>query len=217
MPSPTASTADLALPMHFIRHSRSSNVCLQPLRYPQFPFINPLLRFTLETALQYQPKFTAPDGPVIGVEALVRWAHPTRGMIAPDQFIPLAEKTGLIVPIGEWVLDEACRQISEWREAGRRDWTMAVNLSALQFRHAGLIQTVREALKRHALEPGCLTLEVTESTAIRNADASLRSLQQLSRHGRDNFNRRFWYGVFEPPLSQAATGQRTENRPRVYP
>jgi diguanylate cyclase (GGDEF)-like protein len=136
-----------------------------------------------ELILQYQPKFTAPNGPVIGVEALVRWAHPTRGLIAPDQFIPLAEKTGLIVPIGEWVLDEACRQISEWREAGRRDWTMAVNLSALQFGHASLIQTVREALKRHALEPGCLTLEVTESTAMRSADASLRILQQLRDMG----------------------------------
>jgi len=136
-----------------------------------------------ELILQYQPKFTAPNGPVIGVEALVRWAHPTRGLIAPDQFIPLAEKTGLIVPIGEWVLDEACRQIREWREAGRRDWTMAVNLSALQFGHASLIQTVREALKRHGLEPGCLTLEVTESTAMRSADASLRILQQLRDMG----------------------------------
>jgi diguanylate cyclase (GGDEF)-like protein len=136
-----------------------------------------------ELILQYQPKFIAPNGPVIGVEALVRWLHPTRGLIAPDQFIPLAEKTGLIVPIGEWVLDEACRQISEWREAGRRDWTMAVNVSALQFGHASLIQTVREALKRHALEPGCLTLEVTESTAMRDADASLRILQQLRDMG----------------------------------
>ncbi|OUL80466.1 putative bifunctional diguanylate cyclase/phosphodiesterase [Paraburkholderia hospita] len=136
-----------------------------------------------ELILQYQPKFTAPNGPVIGVEALVRWSHPTRGLIAPDQFIPLAEKTGLIVPIGEWVLDEACRQISEWREAGRRDWTMAVNLSALQFGHASLIQTVRDALKRYALEPGCLTLEVTESTAMRDADTSLRILQQLRGMG----------------------------------
>jgi diguanylate cyclase (GGDEF)-like protein len=136
-----------------------------------------------ELILQYQPKFTAPHGPVIGVEALVRWSHPTRGLITPDQFIPLAEKTGLIVPIGEWVLNEACRQISEWRKAGHRDWTMAVNLSALQFGHASLIQTVREALVRHALEPHCLTLEVTESTAMRDADASLRILQQLHDMG----------------------------------
>ncbi|CAB3810078.1 putative bifunctional diguanylate cyclase/phosphodiesterase [Paraburkholderia fynbosensis] len=136
-----------------------------------------------ELILQYQPKFTAPNGPVIGVEALVRWSHPTRGLIAPDLFIPMAEKTGLIVPIGEWVLDEACRQISEWRTAGHWDWTMAVNLSALQFSHASLIQTVRETLERYALEPHCLTLEVTESTAMRDADASLRILQQLHDMG----------------------------------
>jgi len=132
-----------------------------------------------ELVLQYQPKFAAPVGPVIGVEALVRWAHPTRGMIAPDEFIPLAEKTGLIVPIGEWVLDEACRQMSVWRNAGREDWTMAVNLSALQFRHASLVQTVRDTLERHALEPRCLLLEVTESTAMHDVDASLRILEEL--------------------------------------
>jgi diguanylate cyclase (GGDEF)-like protein len=136
-----------------------------------------------ELILQYQPKLAAPSGPMLGVEALVRWAHPTRGLIAPDQFIPLAEKTGLIVPIGAWVLDEACRQMRVWHDAGRRDWSVAVNLSALQFGHASLLQMVRDTLARHALEPGCLTLEVTESTAMRNADASLRILQQLSDMG----------------------------------
>ncbi|MDF3838822.1 EAL domain-containing protein [Cupriavidus basilensis] len=134
-----------------------------------------------ELVLQYQPKLTAPNGPVIGVEALVRWAHPAHGLIAPDQFIPMAEKTGLIVPIGEWVLDEACRQMREWRDAGHPEWSIAVNLSPLQFRHASLIETVRETLARHVLEPRCLTLEVTESTAMRDADASLQILQQL--HG----------------------------------
>ncbi|WP_144114244.1 putative bifunctional diguanylate cyclase/phosphodiesterase [Paraburkholderia sp. BCC1886] len=132
-----------------------------------------------ELILQYQPKFTAPDGRVIGVEALVRWSHPVRGLIAPEQFIPLAEKTGLIVPIGEWVLEEACRQISEWRHAGHADWTMAVNLSALQLGHGSLLQTVRDTLARYDLAPGCLTLEVTESTAMRNAEASLSVLRQL--------------------------------------
>lgn len=136
-----------------------------------------------ELILQYQPKLAAPSGPMLGVEALVRWAHPTRGLIAPDQFIPLAEKTGLIVPIGAWVLDEACRQMRVWHDAGRRDWSVAVNLSALQFGHANLLHMVRDTLARHALEPGCLTLEVTESTAMRNADASLRILQQLSDMG----------------------------------
>ncbi|MGT2433069.1 putative bifunctional diguanylate cyclase/phosphodiesterase [Cupriavidus basilensis] len=144
------------------------------------------LRLALERGeliLQYQPKLTAPSGPVVGVEALVRWVHPTRGLIAPDQFIPQAEKTGLIVPMGNWILDEACRQMREWRDAGHPHWTVAVNLSALQFRHASLIKTVRDTLTRHALEPGCLTLEVTESTAMRDADASLQILKQLHDMG----------------------------------
>ncbi|CAD9224356.1 Integral membrane sensor protein [Burkholderia cenocepacia] len=136
-----------------------------------------------ELVLHYQPKFEAPDGPAIGVEALVRWTHPTRGLIPPDQFIPLAEKTGLIVPIGEWVLDEACRQMRIWRDSGRIGWTMAVNLSPLQFRHPSLVQVVRETLQRYALEPRFLTLEVTESTAMHDADASLRILQQLHDMG----------------------------------
>ncbi len=136
-----------------------------------------------ELILHYQPKFEAPNGPITGVEALVRWAHPTRGLIPPDEFIPLAEKTGLIVPLDEWVLNEACRQMREWRDAGHTSWTMAVNLSALQFSHARLVETVREALQRHALEPRCLTLEITESTAMRDADASLKILQQLHDMG----------------------------------
>lgn len=136
-----------------------------------------------ELILYYQPKFEAPNGPAIGAEALLRWKHPSRGLIQPDQFIPLAERTGLIVPIGEWVLDEACRQMREWHDAGRRNWTMAVNLSSLQFGHAGLIQAVRGTLQRHALEPSCLTLEITESTAMHDADASVVILQQLSDMG----------------------------------
>ncbi|WP_175978304.1 bifunctional diguanylate cyclase/phosphodiesterase [Burkholderia sp. BCC1047] len=136
-----------------------------------------------ELVLHYQPKFEVPDGPIVGVEALLRWKHPTRGLVSPDQFISIAEKTGLIVPIGEWVLDEACRQMRAWRDAGRTDWTMAVNLSPLQFGHASLIRVVEAALQRHALEPHCLTLEITESTAMRDADASLRILQQLHDMG----------------------------------
>jgi diguanylate cyclase len=136
-----------------------------------------------ELILYYQPKFEAPNGPAIGAEALVRWVHPTRGLIQPDDFIPLAEKTGLIVPIGDWVLDEACRQMREWHDAGRQDWTMAVNLSPVQFGHPALIQTVKNTLERHSLIPHCLTLEITESTAMRDADASVVILQQLHEMG----------------------------------
>jgi diguanylate cyclase (GGDEF)-like protein len=136
-----------------------------------------------ELILYYQPKFEAPNGPAIGVEALVRWQHPSRGLIQPDDFIPLAEKTGLIVPIGEWVLDEACRQMREWHDAGRHHWTMAVNLSPVQFGHPALIQMVQATLERHRLIPRCLTLEITESTAMRDADASVIILQQLHEMG----------------------------------
>jgi diguanylate cyclase (GGDEF)-like protein len=136
-----------------------------------------------ELILYYQPKFEAPNGPAIGVEALLRWKHPTRGLMQPDEFIPMAEKTGLIVPIGEWVLEEACRQMREWHDAGRQSWTMAVNLSPVQFGHPALIQMVQGTLERHLLAPHCLTLEITESTAMRDADASVVILQRLHEMG----------------------------------
>jgi diguanylate cyclase (GGDEF)-like protein len=136
-----------------------------------------------ELVLYYQPKFHAPHGPIAGVEALVRWQHPVRGLLPANEFIPLAERTGLIVPLGTWVLDEACRQMAQWRREGHVGWSVAVNLSALQFGHAALIDTVRDTLARHALDPHCLTLEITESTAMRDADASLHILQQLDAMG----------------------------------
>jgi EAL domain-containing protein (putative c-di-GMP-specific phosphodiesterase class I) len=136
-----------------------------------------------QLVLHYQPQFAAPDGPITGVEALVRWMHPTRGLVGPDEFIPLAEKTGLIVPIGEWVLDEACRQIREWLDTGARDWNVAVNLSPVQFSHPQLTALVRETLARHRVEPRHLTIEVTESAAMRDVDASLLILQGLHDMG----------------------------------
>ena len=136
-----------------------------------------------ELVLHYQPKFDALSSELAGVEALVRWQHPVRGLLPPDQFIPLAEKSGLIVQLGEWVLNEACRQMGEWRAEGHAGWSVAVNLSPLQFGHAGLIQLVRDALNRYALEPSCLTLEVTESTAMQDPYASLVILQKLNDMG----------------------------------
>lgn len=118
-----------------------------------------------------------------GVEALLRWAHPTRGLILPDQFISLAERVGLIVPIGEWVIQEACRQTAQWRAAGHAGWTTAVNLSAVQFRHSRLPEMIRVALARHALPAGCLVLEVTESTAMADAEASVAVLERLREMG----------------------------------
>lgn len=136
-----------------------------------------------ELVLHYQPKFTAPSGPITGIEALVRWMHPTHGLIPPDEFIPLAEKTGLIVPIGAWVLDKACQQLKTWHNTGFETLSVAVNLSALQFRHDALVQTVCDTLTRHAVAAHHLTLEVTESTAMHDVEASLRILQQLNDMG----------------------------------
>jgi len=135
-----------------------------------------------ELVLHYQPCFGNPDGPIRGAEALVRWQHPQRGLIPPDEFIPIAEKTGMIIDIDNWVLDEACRQLKQWREMGH-DWTISVNLSPLQFAHADLVHIVSSALKRHDVPPDRLILEITESTAMRNVDASLATLKQLDALG----------------------------------
>lgn len=130
--------------------------------------------------LHYQPKFSAGTQEPIGAEALVRWNHPQLGLLMPDKFIGLAEKTGLIIPIGEWVLHEACRQMKRWYDSGFTHWRIAVNLSALQFSHVGLVETVADALATHGLPANCLTLEITETTAMSDADASMTVLQKLS-------------------------------------
>jgi EAL domain-containing protein (putative c-di-GMP-specific phosphodiesterase class I) len=135
--------------------------------------------------LYYQPKFDAISGIPVGAEALVRWEHPQQGVLLPATFIELAEKTGLIIPIGEWVLNEACRQMSLWYAQGYEHWRIAVNLSALQFCHAGLVNSVAGALARHRLPANSLTLEITETTAMSDADASMTVLQQLSDMGVD--------------------------------
>ncbi|WP_085725215.1 bifunctional diguanylate cyclase/phosphodiesterase [Pseudomonas sp. R37(2017)] len=138
-----------------------------------------------EFSLHYQPKFDAANGRPVGAEALLRWEHPMQGMLLPDKFIELAEKTGLIIPIGEWVLNEACRQMREWYVLGYTDWRIAVNLSAIQFCHAGLVQSVAKALATHHLPANSLTLEITETTAMSDADASMTVLQELSEMGVD--------------------------------
>lgn len=136
-----------------------------------------------EFLLHFQPKMVAPDGPMIGVEALLRWQRPDEGLVPPDRFLPLAERTGLIVPIGNWVINEACRQMSEWHAQGHTAWTIAVNLSTVQLAHPGLVGVVRKALHSNGLPAHCLTLEVTESTAMRDAEAALIVLDQLAALG----------------------------------
>jgi diguanylate cyclase (GGDEF)-like protein len=136
-----------------------------------------------ELRLFYQPKFCAPQGPILGFEALIRWQHPERGLMSPDVFLPLAEKTGLIVSIGNWVINEACRQLRIWHLQGNPHWSVAVNLSALQFEQPGLVETVLTALKVHHIPAELLTLEVTETTAMRDPDESIRILTQLTDLG----------------------------------
>lgn len=155
-------------------HTEDHLALLQDLR---------LARKRRQFVLHYQPKFVAPSGPITGVEALLRWNHPTRGLISPDTFIPIAERTGLIVQIGEWVIDEACRQVSQWRRTGRPTLTMAVNISALQFSNTRLVPAVKNALERYQLAGEALTLEITESTAMRDVDASLEILERLRALG----------------------------------
>ena len=136
-----------------------------------------------ELQLHYQPKFHAPAGPILGFEALLRWQHPKQGLLTPDLFLPLAEKTGQIIPIGNWVLNEACRQLREWHLKGHQNWSMAVNLSTLQFEQPSLVNTVLECLARHQVPPEMLILEVTETTAMSNPDESVRVLTELTNAG----------------------------------
>jgi diguanylate cyclase len=182
------SNADAA--MYYAKASGSNTFCyfeasMQQNVHDQLQMLQDLRKAIAhrELRLHYQPKIRAPHGPTLGAEALLRWQHPTRGLIAPNDFIPLAEKTGLIVPIGEWVLDEACRQMKAWRDAGHVDWTISVNLSPVQFEHPRLMQWVHDTLSRHQLAPHYLTLEITESTAMRDVEASLATLEKLSAMG----------------------------------
>lgn len=140
------------------------------------------LRVALEArqfVLHYQPQFDGAAGRPVGVEALVRWQHPRKGLLAPADFISVAEETGLILQLGDWVLDEACRQLRDWREAGLTDLVMAVNLSAHQLRAPGLLASVADALDRYALQGPELELEVTESVAMHDPDTSVRKLKAL--------------------------------------
>ena len=135
-----------------------------------------------ELVLHYQAQMAVRSGRVVGLEALVRWQHPQRGLVPPGRFIPIAEETGLIQEIGRWVLDEALRQTAAWRAAGLPVVPVAINLSVSQFRHPRLQEDVAEALRRHDLPAHLLELELTESVAMEDSDftiARIASLKQL--------------------------------------
>jgi diguanylate cyclase (GGDEF)-like protein/PAS domain S-box-containing protein len=144
------------------------------------------LRQALERAelrLHWQPQVDLASGEVRGCEALMRWERPGRGLVSPAQFIPLAEESGLIVPIGEWALRSACREAAGWAAAGLGRIQVAVNLSARQFRQGSVVETVRAALAESGLPAACLELEITESVVARDLDQVVKALEQLRRMG----------------------------------
>ncbi|MGH8740883.1 MAG: putative bifunctional diguanylate cyclase/phosphodiesterase [Burkholderiales bacterium] len=136
-----------------------------------------------EFLLHYQQRVELRSGALVGAEALVRWLHPEWGLVRPARFIPLAEETGLIVPVGELVLREACRQARAWLDEGLRPGVVSVNLSARQFRQEGLVRMVSRVLEETGLEPQHLELELTESMVMHNVDVAIATLQGLKSLG----------------------------------
>jgi len=149
-------------------------------------FLEGSLRRALERrefVLHYQPKIDLQSGATTGVEALIRWRHPQRGLIAPALFVPIAEDCGLIVPIGRWVLREACRQAQAWIDAGLAPLPVAVNISAVEFQSKDFLEGVRATLEETRLDPRHLELELTESVLMQNAESTVRALNLLKGLG----------------------------------
>lgn len=136
-----------------------------------------------EFELYYQPKLDISGNQVTSVEALIRWHNPAFGLVSPDSFIPLAEASGLIVPIGQWVLKEACRQLVRWRRSGFQNLSVAVNLSAVQFRQPDLVENIQTALHVTGLDANALILEVTETAVMRDAESTIQTLNGLRALG----------------------------------
>jgi diguanylate cyclase (GGDEF)-like protein/PAS domain S-box-containing protein len=136
-----------------------------------------------ELRLHFQPQYEVATGSIVGVEALIRWEHPEQGLISPGRFMPFAEESGLILPIGAWVLERACWQNCEWQRQGLPAVRMSVNISALQFRQAGFADTVRHALEKSGLDARFLELEVTESVIMHEAERVTDTLAELKRMG----------------------------------
>jgi diguanylate cyclase (GGDEF)-like protein len=135
--------------------------------------------------MHYQPKVDVSSGKIVGAEALIRWKHPTKGFISPAQFIPLAENTGLIIPIGKWVIDTVCAQQSTWRAQGIPIVPVAINISAMQFKASDIFKDVQAALVAHELSPGHIELELTETLVMQDpsaAEETMRSLRDAGFH-----------------------------------
>jgi EAL domain-containing protein (putative c-di-GMP-specific phosphodiesterase class I) len=136
-----------------------------------------------ELRLHYQPQFSFLTGEIVGVEALVRWEHPQMGLLFPDQFIPLAEETGFIDAIGEWVLQNACRQAKHWQSLGLPALRMAVNLASSQIMNPGLLSQVRSCLAETGIQPRHLELEITESSIMSDPGRAIAALRELRALG----------------------------------
>jgi diguanylate cyclase (GGDEF)-like protein len=135
-----------------------------------------------EMELFYQPKIDVKSGKITATEALLRWKHPTRGIILPNVFIPIAERFGLIVPIGNWVIEDACRQSRVWRDKGLR-MRVAINLSAHQMRQDDIVERITDALARHRIHPSLLTCEITETAAMEDTKATQETFRRLGELG----------------------------------
>ncbi len=168
-----------------------------------------------EFSLGYQPQLDLRSGRVSGVEALLRWDSPDHGERAPAEFIALAEETGLIEPIGEWVLREACRQYVAWQAEGVLLPYIAVNVSARHFRQRGFAAEVQSIVRGTGIPPHCLELEITESLLIDASDGIVVSARRAARSGHHCRPRRFWHRLFVTRLPQALPDQDREDRPRV--
>jgi len=144
------------------------------------------LRYALERGelcLHYQPRVDAKTRRLLGVEGLLRWNHPEIGLVSPAHFIPIAEDTGLIVPIGAWVVEEACRQFAQWRDTGMGEICISINLSAVQLRKANLLETLKSSLARHAVPPHMLELELTETILMDSVESTLEQLMSFKEIG----------------------------------
>lgn len=156
------------------------------IKTPELLTLEKSLRFALERdefMVYYQPRVNIITGKISGMEALLRWQHPEMGLVAPSVFIPLAEESGLIVPIGEWVLRTACKQNKAWQDAGFTPLTVAVNLSLKQFRQPNLVEILNNILKETGLQPKFLELEITESIAIEDLEFTRNVLDALQEMG----------------------------------
>jgi polar amino acid transport system substrate-binding protein len=132
-----------------------------------------------EFCIHYQPQISINNNKVVGVEALIRWNHPQKGLIPPSKFIPIAEETGLIIQIGEWILKRACEQFVEWKRIGIEPSQIAVNISAAQFEQSNFIVMVKKILEETGISPECLELEITESTAMKNLEYTIKVIKEL--------------------------------------